>query len=607
MISRAFNITAAVVLAVLVPILLVACGGGDTGLSRAEVEEIVRAELASVPEPAAPEPGLTSAEAEQMVQATIAGMPEPEPGLTSAEAEQIARSVVASIPPRSAPAAYTKFFVDNAIVRYRTEGLDATLTHYNSADSVDGQWYVFIIDENDTVIGHPDVQRLGLDVKGWVGTDANGYNFGPDMLSATEEGKWVSYVFRNPESGSLGSDHSGELELKNVWVVRRDGLLFCSGWYINADEFTKALVATAAHVFRQVGLEGTIAYFASPEIDFGGLRAAITYYNSADNVEGDWFAFIADESGTIIDHYHKEMVGKSLEDVLGTDTFEATAEGNWVTTESLRVWVVSQDGMTFGSGWHHAEPSFQGSGETGDAIADEIIRAIKLQDWEYADAPLALDWSQAIGPAVMERVIQWWYEDRNVHRYLEFDCEDKSFSQQETPLILTYSCYGTQDTLGDEIVTFGQVRHVPSDKTMYIQHEFAHQTDFQTPARYVRFTTTIGEDAKTSTYEDVRRQGGFDKVEASREEWKSLGSDASSPGGSLDVIQISDTSALIVMDDAPEGSAYQWAESPCRPIPDDGRYQLLGLAPGTQYTVRLYSDETCEDPLGSLTFETLVR
>ena len=215
-----------------------------------------------------------------------------------------------------------------------TQGLDATLAYYNRPESVDGQWYVFIIDGNDLVIGHPDANRLGLDVKGWVGIDANGYNFGPDMLSATEEGKWVSYVYRNPESGGLGIDFD-HLDLKNVWAVRHDGLLFASGWYIDADEFTKSLVATAARVFREVGLEGTIAY-----------------YNSAENVEGDWFAFIADESGTIIDHYRKEMVGKSLEDVLGTDTFEATAEGDWVTTESLRVWVVGQDGITFGSGWH---------------------------------------------------------------------------------------------------------------------------------------------------------------------------------------------------------------------------------------------------------------
>ena len=384
-------------LAVMLLVLLVACGDGDTGLSRAEVAEIVRAEMADAPTPAetkpeltaadveeairaamadipqqepgvtrnevegivkaaidaisTPQPGLTSTQVEDAIRTALSDMPQPGPGLTSTEAERIARGVVASIPPKSSPAEYTKFFVQNAISRYETQGLDATLAYYNREASVDGQWYVFIIDENGLVIGHPDAHRLGLDLKGWVGTDANGYNFGPEMLSATEDGKWVSYVYRNPESGGLGIDFD-HLELKNVWVVRHDGMLFASGWYINADEFTKFLVATAARVFREVGLEGTIAYFASPEIVFGGLASVIAYYNSAENVEGDWFAFVADESGTIVDHYRKDMIGKSLEDVLGTDKFEATAEGNWVTTEDLRVWVLSQDGMTFGSGWH---------------------------------------------------------------------------------------------------------------------------------------------------------------------------------------------------------------------------------------------------------------
>ena len=365
------------ILASIVPVmlLLVACGGDDEGLSRAEVEEIVRKELAEVPTPPTPERGLSAADVEEAIRAALADMPQPEsglskseveeivqaaladiprsqPGLTSAKAEQIARGVVASIPPKSAPAEYTKFFVENAISRYETQGLDATLAHYNSPQSVDGQWYVFIIDKNDLVVGHPEPHRLGLDVKGWVGTDANGYNFGPDMLSTTEEGKWVSYVYRNPESGGIGADHTGELELKNVWVVRHDGLLFASGWYIIADEFTKSFVAAAVRVFRLVGLEGTIAYFNSPQSDFAGLTATIEYYNSAENVEGDWFAFIADSGGKVVDHYDKEMVGRDLKDLLGTDMFEATAEGNWVTTEDVRVWVVSDGGMTFGSGWH---------------------------------------------------------------------------------------------------------------------------------------------------------------------------------------------------------------------------------------------------------------
>ena len=183
--------------------------------------------------------------------------------------ERIARGVVASIPPKSDQAEYTRFLVESAIARYETQGLDATLVHYNREESVDGQWYVFIIDENDLVIGHPDSDRLGLDVKGWVGFDANGYNFGPTMLSATEDGKWVSYVYSNPESGGVGSD-LGELELKNVWVDRHDGLLFASGWYINADEFTEKLVSVAVDTFRDGGLPATVAYFASPGKRPGG-------------------------------------------------------------------------------------------------------------------------------------------------------------------------------------------------------------------------------------------------------------------------------------------------------------------------------------------------
>ena len=275
-------------LAALAALIIVGCSNGDPGLSRAEVEEIVRAELAESPAPPTAEPGLTSSDMEEAIRAALADMSQQEPGLTAKEVEQIVMGVVASIPPRSAPAEYTKFFVHSAIARYETQGLDASLAYYNREESVDGQWYVFIIDENDLVIAHPDAHRLGLDLKGWVGTDANGYKFGSEMLSATEDGRWVSYVYRNPESGDLGAGYTGEFELKNVWVVRHDGLLFASGWYINADEFTKFLVATAARVFREVGLEGTIAYFASPEIVFGGLAAVIAYYNSAENVAGEW-------------------------------------------------------------------------------------------------------------------------------------------------------------------------------------------------------------------------------------------------------------------------------------------------------------------------------
>ena len=230
------------------------------GLTPGDVDEIVRAAMEALPEPgvtsgqmnrairaaidAIPEPdtGLSRGAVRRIVDDAIGDVPRPEPGLTTEEVELIAGHAVASIPPRSAEADYTRFFVSNAITRYRVQGLADTLAYYNRPESVDGQWYVFIIDENDTVIAHPDPGRLGLDLNGWVGFDANGYRFGPEMLSATEDGRWVSYVYSNPERGIIRPEDLSDVELKNVWVVRHDDLLFASGWYIDVDQFTQDIV-----------------------------------------------------------------------------------------------------------------------------------------------------------------------------------------------------------------------------------------------------------------------------------------------------------------------------------------------------------------------------
>ena len=364
----------------LLTVLLAGCAGSDPGLTQAQVQEIVREELAAAPAPAAvsdlpeevrvdgpvhndvaarpaSEPALTRAEVEEIVTAAIAAIPEPRPGLTADEVDDMVNTAIAAVPSRTAPADYTRFFVDSALARYQTRGLDATLAHYNSAQSIDGQWYVFIIDENDLVIAHPEPERLGLDVKGWVGTDANGYEFGPDMLSATEEGKWVSYVYRNPESGGIGSGFD-DVELKNVWVKRHDGLLFASGWYIDADAFTQVLVSAAVDKYRELGLDGTMAYFASPGSVLAGLEAAVGYYNSAETVDGHWFAFIGGPDGRIAGHSDLSMIGGKTEDLFGAADFDAThatESGGWVESEALRVYVAGYDGYVFGSGWSRDE------------------------------------------------------------------------------------------------------------------------------------------------------------------------------------------------------------------------------------------------------------
>ncbi len=360
--------TAVVALAVVA--LAAACGGGDAGLNRAEVAEIVRDEMAAQAQGALtpgmvpadvegivddalsqtppPEPGLSRADIEGIVNDALTETPPPEPGLSRAEIADIVTAAIASIPSKASPAEYTRHVVENAIARYEAQGLEATLAHYNRPESVDGQWYVFIIDEDDLVIAHPDADRRGLDLKGWVGTDINGYEFGPEMLAATEDGKWVSYVYRNPESGGI---RSGDFELKNVWVERRDGLLFASGWYIDADAFTRMLVSIAVDKYRELGLAGTMAYFASPGSALAGLEAAVAYYNDAESVGGQWFAFIGDPEGKIAGHSDPSMIGRDVQELFGAETPAATADGGWVESESLRVWVAGYDGYLFGSGW----------------------------------------------------------------------------------------------------------------------------------------------------------------------------------------------------------------------------------------------------------------
>ena len=413
MTNRNVRLIAFAALMSIIPFLLAACTGG--GSSPAQVRELVRGELANQPAPPPPgpsraeiretirssmanaprthsHPGLDRSEMERIVEAALAELSEPQPSLTREEVEQVVRdaiaalpesgptreeivrvaeSVVARIPPRSAPADYTRFLVQNAVSRYESDGLAATLAHYSRPESVDGQWYVFIVDGNGRVLAHPDGSLVGLDLKGPLGTDANGYSFGPEMLSAGEEGRWVSYVYGNPETRPIGTAF-GELQLKNAWVVRRDGLLFGSGWYVDADEFTQSFVAAAVGKFREAGLEGTVEYFTGPESEFAGLAAAIDYYNSIETVGGKWSAFIADGSGRIVDHHDKDLVGRHLEDLFGEDPFgvagfEASAEGNWVTTESLRIWVVQHDGLVFGSGWRRDEPALpvESAGDDG--------------------------------------------------------------------------------------------------------------------------------------------------------------------------------------------------------------------------------------------------
>ena len=189
----------------------------------------------------------------------------------------------ASAPPKSTPAEYTKFLVRDAISQYESDGLDATVAHYNSKESIDGQWYVFIADEGKNMIAHaanPDlVGKHASDILG-----PNAYPAGAAVAaSADEDGGWFDYTFPNPATGAVETKHS--------WMVIHDGLTFGSGWYergpgkSDAPAYTMSFVRQAMNLYDAVGLEDTVAY-----------------YNKKESIDGQWYVFIFDEDGTMIAH-----------------------------------------------------------------------------------------------------------------------------------------------------------------------------------------------------------------------------------------------------------------------------------------------------------------
>ena len=125
------------------------------------------------------------------------------------------------IPTKEQPDKYTQAIVQDAIRFYRQYGRQALVDHYSSPENVDGQWYVFVIDEEGRGLAHHNPTRIGAEALG--ATDSTGYNYGKGFVSSTDQGHWVSYIYRHPETG-------GEVR-KHTWVIRYDGLTFLSGWY----------------------------------------------------------------------------------------------------------------------------------------------------------------------------------------------------------------------------------------------------------------------------------------------------------------------------------------------------------------------------------------
>ena len=258
-------------------------------------------------------------------------------------------------------AGYTVATVEKALRLYDSKGRQATLAYYNSPESVDGEWYVIIADENKVIIAHPNPDVLGESLFGPMGVDFTGYRHGEAIAGATEAGKWVDYIFFNPATGRD--------EYKHTWAVRHDGLIFASGWYQVLPTLALAVTKAEPAEYTVAFVERAVRYYKAH-----GREEAVAFFSSTESVDGEWYVFVIDGRGRVIAHPDPEIIGRDLKGDLGVDSsgyhfgelvLSATEAGMRVDylsasnptkdgseEEVKHTWVVRYDGVIIGSGWY---------------------------------------------------------------------------------------------------------------------------------------------------------------------------------------------------------------------------------------------------------------
>ncbi len=298
-------------------------------------------------------------------------------------------------PGKDDPSAYTVSLVNQALARYEVEGQEATVNYYNTPASVDGEWYVFIVDAEGKVIAHSNQSLLGEDLRGGLGIDATGYRFGEAILDTSEQGQWVDYLFLNPGSGNQ--------EYKHSWVVQRDGLIFGSGWYQVLPPAVASPGKDDLPAYTVSLVEQAIDYYQA-----NGRQAAIDYYNDPDNVDGRWYVFMYDENNIRIAHPTvKSLLGKPVAGptgvdingyAYGQDMVKTTEAGQWVSyvflnpstgrEEVKHTWLKKHYGLMFGSGWYEGNHQVPPKSNPIDHTVSLVQQALRRYARQGQDATI---------------------------------------------------------------------------------------------------------------------------------------------------------------------------------------------------------------------------
>ena len=299
------------------------------------------------------------------------------------------------------PAGYTQWFVQDAVDIYDTRGLEALIEWTNDPTNVDGDWYIYVLDLEGTIIAHILPELRGQSLLGPVGVDITGARFGPDFLKITEEGGWITYYTRNP--------NGADCELKHSWAVRRREVIIGSGWYEDAVPQPPLPSKCEVTDYTVATVEQAVARYRAE-----GREASIAYHSSMESVDGRWYVFILEAAtGTVLAHPANVYVGQDL--TVGSEAYgdagyyyagdliKATPEGVFVrdvlgvptkdeqnpfhTIEEVKHYYgVLEDGLIFVSGWYTPAPTKEDPAEYARLL---VGRALTRYDDTGREATIA--------------------------------------------------------------------------------------------------------------------------------------------------------------------------------------------------------------------------
>ena len=242
----------------------------------------------------------------------------------------------------------TLAYVSEAIAAYERDGLEATVAHYNSEASIEGDRSLMMVDRaSETLLAAPVFRNL-------VGARLPaGHSLGRLVRGVTEDGVWLNHLQTNPVNR--------QREPRRSYFVLHDGIVFSSGHF--------SVRADLAGVIREY-VSNAIGHYRSE-----GLEATIDFYNSSESVDGYLYLFLMDPDDIYLAHpIFPHLIGTDIKDVVGSNGYElgkeiakATPEGHWVEypwpnpatgrEEPKTAWVVRHEGLIFASGYYTPDPT----------------------------------------------------------------------------------------------------------------------------------------------------------------------------------------------------------------------------------------------------------